>query len=108
MLPIVFGYPMPELFEAEQRGEVALGGCVVTGEDPTHRCAACGADVILDDDAPLLCAACGRPLLGDLEDDPAGESGLPLCGECDRARNFDAMLEPEALDGSTLSGEGGW
>jgi hypothetical protein len=61
-----------------------------------------------DLDAPFICAACGRPLLGDPEDDPAGESGLPLCGECDRARNFDALLEAESLEESTLDGEGGW
>ena len=48
MLPIVFGYPTPDTFEAADRGEVALGGCVITGEDPTHRCSACGRDVILD------------------------------------------------------------
>jgi len=48
MIPIVFGYPMPETFEAADRGDVILGGCVVWGEDPTHRCSACGQDVIVD------------------------------------------------------------
>jgi hypothetical protein len=48
MLPIVFGYPMPEAFAAAERGEIALGGCVVSAEDPTHRCTACGQDIILD------------------------------------------------------------
>ena len=50
MLPIVFGYPTPQTFEAADRGELALGGCVVMGEDPTHRCSACSRDVILDID----------------------------------------------------------
>ena len=94
MLPIIFGYPMAELREAAERGEVALGGCVVSGEDPTHRCAACGQDVILDLDGPLTCAACGRPLLDDPEDDPVGEAGRPICGDCNRARNFAAIEEP--------------
>jgi hypothetical protein len=48
MLRIVFGYPMPDAFAAAERGEIALGGCVVSGEDPTHRCAGCGQDIILD------------------------------------------------------------
>jgi hypothetical protein len=39
----------------------------------------------------LVCVGCGRPLGGDPEDDPVGESGMPLCGECNRARNFDAL-----------------
>ena len=36
--PIVYGYPSLELFEAASRREVVLGGCVVTGDDPTHEC----------------------------------------------------------------------
>jgi hypothetical protein len=48
MLPIVFWYPMPETIAAAERGEIALGGCVVSGEDPTHQCTACGQDVIVD------------------------------------------------------------
>lgn len=50
MVPIVFGYPSSETFAAADRGEIALGGCLVSGEDPTHRCSACGKDVILDGD----------------------------------------------------------
>ncbi len=36
---IVYGMPGPELFEAAERGDVVLGGCVFTGDDPTHECA---------------------------------------------------------------------
>ena len=32
--PIVFGYPSNELFEWADRGEVSLGGCCVTPNDP--------------------------------------------------------------------------
>jgi hypothetical protein len=99
MLPIVFGYPMPETFAAAERGEIVLGGCVVWGEDPTHRCGSCGIDVILDLDPPLACTTCGRPLLDDPEDDPIGAAGSPLCGDCNRARNFDAIEELEWLAG---------
>lgn len=52
MLPIVFGFPSFALFEAAERGEVVLGGCVVEAGDPTHRCTACGEDVILAVDQP--------------------------------------------------------
>ncbi len=38
-----------------------------------------------------FCATCGRPLDGDLEDEPFGDAGRPICGECNRARNFDAI-----------------
>jgi len=27
-----------ELFEAAERGEVALGGCCISDDDPTHEC----------------------------------------------------------------------
>jgi predicted RNA-binding Zn-ribbon protein involved in translation (DUF1610 family) len=40
---IVYGYPTVELFEAEQRGEVSLGGCVVGNESPDYACRSCGA-----------------------------------------------------------------
>ena len=40
--PILYGYPSPELFETEGRGEVILGGCVVDPSMPTWRCQRCG------------------------------------------------------------------
>ena len=39
------------------------------------------------------CATCLQPLDGDQDEDPTGDAGLPICGECDRARNFDADVE---------------
>ena len=41
--PIVYGLPGPELMEESREGHVVLGGCVVTGEDPTHACRDCEA-----------------------------------------------------------------
>jgi hypothetical protein len=38
MVRIVYGYPMGDLVERSMRGEVALGGCVVSGFDATHVC----------------------------------------------------------------------
>ena len=94
MLPIVFGFPMPEMLEAAERGEIALGGCVVTGEDPTHQCSACGSDVIVDALATVgskWCATCGLMLDGDWDDEPDGDAGRPICGDCNRNREFAAI-----------------
>ncbi len=42
-VPIFYGYPSAALFEARRRGEVALGGCVITGDDePARQCGGCG------------------------------------------------------------------
>lgn len=47
------------------------------------------------DEPPLWCATCGTELVGvDPEDEADGDAGLPICGECNRARNFD-VLGPE-------------
>jgi hypothetical protein len=86
MIPIVFGYPSPEAFAAADRGQVAIGGCVITGEDPSHRCAACSEDVIVG--VANTCVSCGFQLGNDPDDDPT-DAGGPICGECNRARNFD-------------------
>ncbi len=45
---------------------------------------------ILDDE--LECATCGRVLGQDPEDEPDGDAGEPICGECNRARNFDVLV----------------
>jgi hypothetical protein len=37
-IPIVCGFPAPELFAAADRGEVALGGCCIINEVPTMQC----------------------------------------------------------------------
>ena len=52
----------------------------------------------MDDDvavAPLTCATCGTPLDGD-PDERATASGLPICGECERANQFVVL---DRLDG---------
>ncbi len=40
-------------------------------------------------ESAIRCATCGNRLGDDPEDDPEGDAGLPICGECDRARNLD-------------------
>ena len=42
VLRIVYGLPDQELAEEARLGKVALGGCVITGENPEWRCAKCG------------------------------------------------------------------
>lgn len=42
VVPILYGYPGPEMFEAAERGEIELGGCCVTDDDPQRLCKACG------------------------------------------------------------------
>ena len=43
--PIMWGMPAPSVIEALNKGEidVGIGGCVVSGDDPTHLCTTCGA-----------------------------------------------------------------
>jgi hypothetical protein len=49
---------------------------------------------------PLRCATCDRELDGDPDEDPAGDDGRPICGECERERNFFAMdIADGDLDG---------
>jgi hypothetical protein len=44
-VPIVYGYPAPETFEAAERGEVILGGCIVFEDMPEGRCPSCLTDL---------------------------------------------------------------
>lgn len=41
-LHIVYGLPAPDAFEAEERGEIRLGGCCVDGDSPDRECTRCG------------------------------------------------------------------
>lgn len=42
VIRIVYGYPLGEDIEQSEAGEIALGGCVVQADAPTHLCRACG------------------------------------------------------------------
>jgi ribosomal protein L37AE/L43A len=39
---IAYGYPTGDMFETSQRGELALGGCVVGRTSSTWACRTCG------------------------------------------------------------------
>lgn len=41
LVRIVYGFPSPELMAAVERGEFALGGCLVLGDDPARECSRC-------------------------------------------------------------------
>jgi hypothetical protein len=40
---IIYGLPGRELMDAELRGKVVLGGCIVGPESPEYECRACHA-----------------------------------------------------------------
>jgi hypothetical protein len=43
MLPILWGMPGPSAYEAEQRGELIVGGsCMVSPMNPKWQCSVCG------------------------------------------------------------------
>jgi ribosomal protein S27AE len=42
VIPIVYGKPGNELIEKAERGEVKLGGCVMSEDSPHWHCAECG------------------------------------------------------------------
>ena len=42
-------------------------------------------------DKTVVCATCGAPLDGDPDEDPTGDAGRPICGECERNRDFLAL-----------------
>jgi hypothetical protein len=50
----------------------------------------------LVDDVILRCATCARPLGGDPDEEPTGDDGKPICGECAREREFFVL---DKLDG---------
>ena len=41
-IPIVYGMPGKELFEAAERGELSLGGCCEEINAPDAKCKGCG------------------------------------------------------------------
>ncbi len=48
----------------------------------------------------LHCATCDRVLDGDPDEDPTGDAGMPICGECARERDFFAIdIGDGLLDG---------
>lgn len=42
VLRIQYGYPSHEMMEASERGEILLGGCIVSEDSPDYACPICG------------------------------------------------------------------
>jgi hypothetical protein len=40
-IPIEYGYPIPELMEASEKGKVKLGGCVISNDMYDYYCKTC-------------------------------------------------------------------
>ena len=49
LIPIVYGYPSAAMFRDAARGKIALGGCVIMGNDPRWKCTA-SCDLKNDDE----------------------------------------------------------
>jgi hypothetical protein len=41
-VPVIYGFPSPEVAEAHSRGEIEMGGCIAGQGRPTWRCKMCG------------------------------------------------------------------
>ena len=42
-IPILYGYPTTVSFEAAEREELHIGGCIVMADQPTQWCPSCDA-----------------------------------------------------------------
>ncbi len=42
VVPILYGYPTEDSINKAHRGELHMGGCMVTGDDPELSCNECG------------------------------------------------------------------
>ena len=42
VVPILYGYPGPEVMEESQEGKVHLGGCAIEENQPQKHCNNCG------------------------------------------------------------------
>ncbi len=45
VVKIAYGMPSETLIEASNRDEVALGGCCMSGSDPSWQCLACETEI---------------------------------------------------------------
>jgi ADP-ribosyl-[dinitrogen reductase] hydrolase len=68
---MVFGYPTPETFEAAEQGRVALGGCMVSDDDPAWACPICGGG-IWSVNGPTLAERLSGAVWGHLVGDAVG------------------------------------
>ena len=48
LVPILWGLPSGDVFDDVRRGRIAIGGCIVSGDDPDRYCIECGSNVYPD------------------------------------------------------------
>ncbi len=53
-------------------------------------------------DVTLSCASCGTTLTGDPDEDPTGDAGMPICGNCARERDFFVMDISDGFEDGNL------
>ena len=71
LIPIIYGYPAPEMLDSEKNGvEYILGGCCVSVDSPTHYCKHCEKNVYMEEygieiakDDPELYHYCQRKIM---------------------------------------------
>ncbi len=56
-------------------------------------------------DTALLCATCATPLSGDPDEDPTGDAGMPICGNCARERDFFVMDIADGVEDGHLDSD---
>lgn len=63
-VPIIYGYPSPELHIKAEQGKAILGGCTVNPDDPERQCKDCGYKWRsgVDEYAMVFCEDCLRVL----------------------------------------------
>ncbi|MCP4229175.1 MAG: hypothetical protein GY771_03385 [bacterium] len=42
VIRMVYGEPSEEMYEAAERGEIGLGGCEISDDNPSYYCKECG------------------------------------------------------------------
>lgn len=83
---IVYGYPSEKTFEARERGEIALGGCVIGDNDPERQCLNCGHEWRVQP-RKYVCPSCGA------------KEGIALSGGFPSFENMEAIMHNETLFG---------
>jgi len=52
-IKISYGFPSGEMFQAYERGEIILGGCLMSRWSPTSQCRKCGLEMTTEGGPPL-------------------------------------------------------
>lgn len=75
VIPILHGLPDHDMFQAAERGEIAIGGCVIHSSSPTDVCRACDTEFGSFADHPARLKGLGAYFPGDPEPEP-GKGGV--------------------------------